>query len=76
MRLTRLQADQQSQLDFNTIGTAATLQAINSQPEPDKQATAEHHLSTNINLEWQKLDEYYQNSRLINQSIDERSTVK
>jgi hypothetical protein len=69
------------------MSKTVTSQAINLQPEPDGQANAEHHLSTNINLGWQKLEHYYQKlddtpiyvaaviSHLINQSVDEKLAV-
>jgi hypothetical protein len=60
-RSQQLRSDNQSQLTFNTTSNngTTTSQAIDSLAEPDEQTTAEHHLSTNINLGWQKLEQYY-----------------
>jgi hypothetical protein len=38
--------------ELKNVATSVALQ-------PDDYTTAEHHLSTNIKLAWQKLDEYY-----------------
>jgi hypothetical protein len=40
------------------IGLHSTDQALETSPDTEY-LTAEHHFSTNINLGWQKLDEYY-----------------
>jgi hypothetical protein len=60
-RSQRLRSDNQSQLTFNTTSNTGTItsQAIVALAEPDEQTTAEHHLSTNINLGWQKLEQYH-----------------
>jgi hypothetical protein len=47
----------QSQPTFNTCDSTFTSQHIALLP--DEQTTDEHHFSTNVNLGWQKLEEYY-----------------
>jgi hypothetical protein len=53
----RLQRDSQSQLTF--LDNKATASQITAMLPPDQYLVSEYHLSTNVNLGWQKLDQYY-----------------